>query len=422
MSMHRFACCWGLFCIWLSTGVVSARVCSGADLADWLGFRGDGTSQAASDGPDSLSLADDGNLKWKIALPGKSVAGPIVVGDLVVTTSSSGEDGEVLHICGVDLNDGTLRWEQTFRATGRPFCHPTSANAAPSPMSDGRRIYAFFSSNDLICLDLTGRLIWYRGLGFDYPQAGNDIGMASSPTMVDGVVVVQVESQGDSFAAGIDALTGKNLWRIDRPRAANWSSPLVIPRPDQSNEVVFQSRTDVLAVEPRTGKIRWEINEPAATIASATLADSYLLIPGSELLALDVGGSASTPEVVWRNNKLVPRNASLVVGGERLYALKGSVLVAGNRSDGETIWQQRLSGLGGTWATPVFANDKLYIFDQAGKGIVVADQGDKAAIISEVDLGEAVLASPAVVSGRLIVRGEQTLFCFDSSSDSASAD
>ncbi len=346
-------------------------------------------------------------------MPGRSVAGPIIVGDLVVSTSSSGLDGEVLHVSGVDLATGKLRWEQTFRATGRPYCHPTSANAAPSPASDGERIFAFFSSNDLICLSLEGELLWYRGLGYDYPQSGNDVGMASSPVLADGAVIVQVEAQGDSFAAAIDAETGANLWRIDRPKSANWSSPLAIRRPDDRIEVVLQSRDDVTAVDPRSGVVRWSSDEGGSAISSPTAADGMLLLPGDELIAMNIGESATAPEVEWRNNKLSPRNASVVVSGDRMYSLKGSVLVAATISDGEQIWQQRLSGLGGTWATPVIADGKLYVFDQGGIGLVVEDRGDTAETISEVELGEGVLGSPAIADGRLVVRGGRKLFCFE---------
>ncbi|MGI9445724.1 MAG: hypothetical protein ACR2N1_24835, partial [Rubripirellula sp.] len=120
------------------TGTAAAAdPANGLGSKSWLGFRGDGTSRASSSAPKKLELGEDGNLAWKLKMPGRSVAGPIVIGDLVVTTSSSGQDGEVLHVSGVNLQTGKLKWEQTFRATGRPFCHPTSANAAPSPASDG---------------------------------------------------------------------------------------------------------------------------------------------------------------------------------------------------------------------------------------------------------------------------------------------
>lgn len=379
----------------------------------WLGFRGDGTSASVSKAPAKLDVGDQGNVVWRQAMPGRSVAGPIVVGDLVVTTSSSGQDGEVLHVSGVDLQTGDVQWEQTFRATGRPFCHPTSANAAPSPASDGERIFAFFSSNDLVCLSLEGELLWYRGLGFDYPKAGNDVGMASSPVVVDGAVIVQVEAQGDSFAAAIDAETGKNLWRIDRPQTANWSSPLVIRRPDDRNEVVIQSRQDAIAVDPRTGQTRWSSEEGGSAIPSPTASGGLLILPSDEVVALNIGASATAPEVAWRNNRLSPRNASVVATDGRLYSLKGSVLVAANLADGEQLWQERISGLGSSWATPVASGGRIYIFDQSGVGVVIEDRGESGEKIGEVELGEGVLGSPAIADGKLIVRGTETLFCFE---------
>ena len=401
-----------LICCLITDTAKGAEPTNSLGSKSWLGFRGDGTSHASSPAPEKLEIGDSGNLAWKLKMPGRSVAGPIVIGDLVVTTSSSGQDGEVLHISGVNLQSGKLEWEQTFRATGRPFCHPTSANAAPSPASDGKRIFAFFSSNDLVCLSLSGELLWYRGLGYDYPKAGNDVGMASSPVVVDGTVIVKVEAQGDSFAAAIDAETGKNLWRITRPQMSNWASPLVIRRPDDRNEVVIQSRQGVIAVDPRSGKTQWSTDEGGSAIPSPTSAKGLLILPSDEVIALDVGASASTPEVAWRNNKLSPRNASVVASDERLYSLKGSVLVAANLKDGEQVWQKRLKGLGSSWATPVLSENRLYIFDQTGKGLVVEDQGKDAETIHEIELGEGVLGSPAIADGRLVIRAANTLFCF----------
>jgi outer membrane protein assembly factor BamB len=383
-----------------------------AEPGSWLGFRGDGTS-AAANGPEQLKLGDGGNLAWTRPMPGNSVAGPIVVGDHVISTSSGGQEGEQIFITAVQLNDGELLWEQSFRATGRPFCHPTSANAAPSPASDGERVFAFFSSNDLVCLSVDGSLLWYRGLGYDYPKAGNDIGMASSPVVADGAVIVQVESQGDSFAIGIDAATGKNLWRIDRPRRANWSSPVAVMRPDGAMEVVMQSGQSIVAVDPRTGNEKWSIDEGRDSIASATPAGELLLLPGDDLMALNVAKSATAPEIAWRKERVSPNNASIVVDGDRFYSLKGSVLVAASLVDGEIFWQQRLSGLGGTWATPVVANGRIYVFDQAGIGLVVEDRGDTAETVSQIELGDGVLASPAIAQGRLIVRSVHALHCFE---------
>ena len=175
----------------------------------------------------------------------------------------------------------------------------------------------------------------------------------------------------------------------------------------------MQCGRSIVAVDPRSGREKWMIEEGRNTISSATPAGGLLLLPGDDMLALDIGQSATAPDVAWRNDRVSPKNASAVIGGDRFYSLKGSVLYAASLEDGEVAWQQRLSGLGGTWATPVFADGRIYVFDQTGKGQVIEDRGDSAEKISEVEVGEGVYASPAIAQGRLIVRSENSLLCFE---------
>ena len=193
----------------VSLAMCAVTVFAAAAQADWPGFlgpKGNGVAIEATV-PLEFTTAADGktpkNIAWRTPLEGRSVSGPIVVGDKVFTTSSSGMEGRWLHVAAVDANSGKILWERTSKATGRPYCHPTSANAAPTPCSDGQRVFAFFSSNDLVCYDLNGNLQWYRGLAYDHPQAGNDVGMSSSPLVVDNTVIVMIDCQADSFAAGI---------------------------------------------------------------------------------------------------------------------------------------------------------------------------------------------------------------------------
>ncbi|MDA8745292.1 PQQ-like beta-propeller repeat protein [Rubripirellula amarantea] len=396
----------------IASAILIPSVPSQAESNAWLSFRGDGSSSASS-GPEVLDTTDQGNLVWSTTMPGRSVAAPIVIGGLVVSTSAEGPDEPNLFVTGLDVETGKVRWQQSFRATGRPFHHPTSSGAAPTPASDGNRIVAFYSSNDLVCLDLDGNLVWYRGLGSDYPKAGNDVGMASSPVIVDGAVIVQVECQGDSFAAAIELETGKNRWRISRPAASNWASPAAITRPNGSQEVILQSGSDLVAVDPANGTELWRMDEPRASIPSATKGNGMLLVPGSDLMALRIGEGTGKPEVVWQESKLSPKNACVAIAGDRAYVLKGSVLIAASVESGETIWQQRLSGLGGTWASPVVAGDRIYIFDQSGVGLVVQDKGDEAEVVSTVELGDGVLGSPAIADGKLFIRSQTKMFCFE---------
>src|SRR6185503_14861072 len=143
--------------------------------------------------------------------------------------AASGARQEKLYVLCFDAKSGRELWRRQFWATGRTFTHPSISTAAPTPVSDGERVFAFFSSNDLACLTLDGDLVWFRGLGHDFPKAGNDIGMSSSPVVADGTIVVQIENQGDSFAAGIDTSTGETKWRVNRDKLANWASPVILP-------------------------------------------------------------------------------------------------------------------------------------------------------------------------------------------------
>ncbi|MBB3205242.1 outer membrane protein assembly factor BamB [Rhodopirellula rubra] len=397
-----------LLCVML---LVSSRSMA-EPVTGWFGFRGDGTS-VAERGPSRLSIEDDSNRTWKREMPGRSVAGPIVIDDLVITTSSSGPSEENLFVTGVDLNSGAVVWQQQFRATGRPFFHPTGAGAAPSPVTDGERVVALFSSNDLVCLSTDGALKWVRGLGRDYEKAGNDLGMASSPVIAGDVVIVQVESQGDSFAAGIDLNTGENRWRIKRPPLANWSSPAVVRFGDGAYEVVLQSQQDVLALDAGTGETRWTLGEGRGTIPSPTVSGKHILLPGSDLLVMKATAPGETPVELWRDGKLAPKNPSVAAGRDQLYVLKGSVLLKADLATGDTVWKSRLSGLGATWATPVVAGNSIYVFDQSGIGLVVADGGDSGEVVSQVELEEGVLGTPAVANGRLVVRSKTMLHCFE---------
>ncbi len=252
-------------CTFCSLAVLASCVSLNSEgrAEDWLGFLGNGGNAYAptSKLPAEFKVAADDkpamNVAWRTPIAGRAVSGPIVVGNKVFATSSGGIEQRWCEVTCLDNQSGKVLWSRKVKATGRPFCHPTSANAAPTPCSDGQRIFAFYSSNDLVCYDLDGNLQWYRGLAYDYPKAGNDVGMSSSPIVTGGVVVVQSESQADSFATGIDAVTGATLWQMERPHRANWSSPAVLRGGDGQTVVLLQSSQGIVqstrAAVPKSG-------------------------------------------------------------------------------------------------------------------------------------------------------------------------
>lgn len=377
-------------------------------MADWRQFRGNDNSAVAEDAQVPSEWDEKKNVAWKADIPGKAVSGPIVVGDKVVATSSSGYHNDLLHVNCYDTKTGEELWAREFWATGRTLCHPTSAVAAPTPASDGKRIFAFYSSNDLICLDLDGNLLWLRGLAYDHPTTGNDIGMASSPLVVGDTVIVQLENQGESFVAGIDTATGKTKWRIDRPHAANWASPTLLPSADQ-DLVLLQNAEKLIAVKPSNGEVAWSYDLECKTIASATVYGDTVIVPADGLVALKTTQASNDP-FIWRENRLAPGSPSPVVYDGKVYILKRpAILVCGDVRTGEVLWQLRVKG-NNFWATPVIAGGKLFIIGDGGTAQVIDISGEEGKALSTNDLGEGVLGSPAVSDNALYIRSVNHLW------------
>lgn len=389
--------------------------------ADWLQFRGTDTNGvAAGPLPPTKFSAKDGateNIAWKAPVPGRGVSGPIVVAGKVVVTSSSGFRRDRLHVLCFDAKSGKLDWERQFWATGRTLCHPTSSVAAPTPCSDGKQIYAFFSSNDLICLDLEGNLKWLRGLTHDYPTAANDVGMSSSPVVIGETVVVQMESYGDSFLAGINAQTGETRWRTKRPQAFNWASPAVLRGAKSGDDgakggedlVLAQSGKSIESIRPLTGETVWRYDVACDSISSATVSGDTVFVPAGGLKAFRGEPGSDAKKLLWSENRLSPRSVSPVVHDGKVYSLSGTILLCGNAEDGSVLWQQRVKG-GRFWATPVLVDKHLYTVNDAGLVQVVDVSGKTGKIVSENSLGDSVLGTPAIADGAIYVRSDSWLW------------
>ena len=381
--------------------------------ADWLQFRNDGraTSEGSPPAEWSIKPGELKNIAWQVDLEGRGPSSPIVVGDQVIVTTSRGFDQNRLRVLSYDLESGKERWRRDFWATGRTATHPSIGTAAPTPASDGKRIFAFFSSNDLVCLDLEGNLQWIRGLAYDYPKAGNDIGMSSSPFVIGDTVVVQIENQGDSFAIGVDASTGVTRWRHDRSPRANWCSPVgALFGPEQRPTVFLQSPTGLTAHDATTGDQLWKYGEKCDGISSPLTANNMVYVAANGLTALRVEGSA-TPEVAWKSNQLAPASTSPVLYRGRIYTTNRSgVLACADAVTGKSAWDNKLRLKGRFWATHVAVNGKLYCFNSDGKAMVVALGDREGKIEFEMDFEEGIQASPAVAGDSILVRTDSKLY------------
>lgn len=401
------------FVDWMSgviTGIV--LILGGAAegrAGDWLQFRGNDSSAVAPDEKPPTTWTNDTNIAWKQALPGRGLSGPIVVKGRVVLTASSGSEDDRLHIVCFDQKTGKKLWQRQFWATGSTLSHQKMCNATPTPASDGERIFALFSSNDVICLDLEGQLLWYRGMTVDYPNASNSLGMSSSLLVAGKTLVVQLENDSESLTAGLDVATGENRWKLNRPQSPNWTSPGLITVGDKST-VLITSQGGLLAVHPDTGETAWTFNEGSSSIPSAGVGSSLVVVPAKGgVAALEPSPAGSAPKLLWTQPKLSAATASPVVyNGLVMTVNRAGVLSAGKVENGESAWQLRLTGPFS--ATPVIANDHAYLFNEAGMGQVVKLSGDKAELVSSHEFGEGVLCTPAIAGNAIFVRSDKTLW------------
>jgi outer membrane protein assembly factor BamB len=373
---------------------------------DWTQFRGP-QGNGVSDEIGLPTTLSGKNLKWKVEMPGRGLSGALVLGKNILVTCSSGTTQNRLHILCLNAKDGSLKWHRQFWATGRTMCHNKTSVAAPTPCSDGKFIYAVFSSNDVICLDLNGNLQWLRGLTVDYANVSNSLGMASSPVVSGNVVVVQVENDSESYTLGLNKNSGVNLWRLDRPKAANWTSPVLL----RSGLVALQSKKGVTAIRTADGSKVWSYDGGASTIPSSSVSAGVLYIPSHGITALKLNQAdiTNTPEQLWQSSRLSPSTASPLVLGDKVFTVnRAGVLTAGNIKSGDRLWQLRLKGPFS--ATPVAAGKYLYFFNEAGLMQVVDTTAKEGEIVGKLNLDDQILGSPAVGGGAIYVRTNTKIY------------
>ncbi len=380
--------------------------------ADWLRFRGpDGTGLAPGSKPPLQWNDTEGNVSsiaWKIELPGRGCSSPLVIGNQVFVTCSSGYRQDQLILACYDESTGERLWQRTLWATGRTMTHPTIAPAAPSPVSDGRRIFVSFSTNDIACFDLAGNLLWLRGLMIDYPNASNSLGLASSLVVADSILIAKLENDSQSLTVALNADDGTNRWRVKRPAIASWSTPVIRQTDSGSKQVILESVRGVTAYDLSTGKKEWEFAGACSPHASVCVAGNRLLVPARGLSALKPA-TGTQPEVLWDNNRLRCNTATPLVHGDRVFVISGTILKAADLKTGKLLWQLRLKGRRYS-ASPILAGGYLYTMSEDGAAQVIDISGKKGSVVGGGKLGETVLATPAVAHDALYVRSHQHLW------------
>lgn len=385
----------------------------------WPQFRGPGSNPVFRGRSAPVEFGPDKNLAWRAPLPGRGPSSPIVVGNRVIVTASSGPRQDRLHVLCFDAQSGKQLWHRWFWATGSTVCNPFAAVAAPTPASDGQYVVALYSSNDLVCFDLEGNLRWLRGLGYEHPLTRNDVGMASSPLLLGQMVVVQCETFGDSFAAAFRLADGKTLWHVPRPPTSMWASPGLYEPPGGKPWILMHSRSALTALDPLTGQEAWRVEASCHSMASCVVVADRIVLPGRGMQCIRWNPDRKKPEILWQQRRLICGAASPAVLPDnkdaKIYTIRDpGILQCGRLADGNILWQLRLQGP--IWATPVISGKYLYAVSHGGLVQVIelpqASDPRSGRLVYTCKLDQGILATPALADGAIYFRSDRWLWKF----------
>lgn len=394
----------------ITTAILSMTVLAG----DWTQFRGPNGAAFSSEKGIPVNLDETKNLRWKVKLPGRGLSCPVIAEGRVFVTACSGYQQRRLHVLCFDVKKGKMLWERQFTATGSTACHPTSTMAAPTPVTDGKRVFALFATGDLAALDRDGNLLWYRSLVGDYPNVSNQVGMASSPVLHDNVLLLPMDNADDSFLAGVDAKTGKNLWKVKQLREINWATP-TIRTTKAGAEAIFQTRKDVTARDPKTGKELWSFRSDDVKLSSVgcpLVANGLVYSAGGPYVALKPNsGAAGKPNVVWQSPKLRTGYTSPLYHDGKIYGLAGVGVNCLDATTGKEFWEKPQRVRGKFWASPILVNDKLYVVDEKGT-LTIIQTGKEPKVVAKHEFNDTILATPSVADGAIFFRSDKQMWCF----------
>ena len=417
---------------------------------NWPQFRGPSAGGVGTGSPPLEWNGESGkNILWKAAIPGLGHSSPVIWGDRIFLTSAvpasgdaslkvglygdiepvKGEPAQSFNVYCLDRKSGRILWSQTA-ASGQPkiMRHPKSTHANPTPATDGKHLVVFFGSEGLFTYNLDGKLLWKNDFGtLDsgfYMVPAAQWGFASSPVIHGNKVIIQADVQKDSFLGAFDIETGKELWRTPRNDVPTFGTPAVAPYTAGGAhrwQVVVNGWKHIGGYDLETGKELWRLKGggdiPVPTPVSA---DGLVVITnahgqGRPIYAIRTDAAGDITEshagVAWLQEKSGNyMQTPLLDEGLGYFCLDSGVLSVFQMKTGERLYQQRLGGgTSGFTSSPVAAGDRLFLTNEDGHSYVLA-LGSEYKLLGENELGETVMATPAISDGVLYIRGAKHLF------------
>ena len=423
---------------------------------DWPMFRGPEHSGVADHEklPQTWDAASGANIRWKTPIPGLAHSSPIVWGDRVFVTtavSSRGEakfrpglygDGDASddrsshqwRVYALDKKTGKIVWEKVaFEGEPREKRHIKSTYASSTPATDGRYVVAWFGSQGVFAYDMNGRLAWKKDLGHlnlgAYDVKDYEWGTASSPIIYKDLVIVQADTQEESFVMAINIKNGETVWKTARKELPSWATPAIVPAAS-GVELVTNAPNAIRGYDPASGKELWSLT-PSSKITAPTPVYSGNLIlvasgrrPEQPVYAIRAGarGDISLPEgktssdaVAWSKLRAGPYMPTPLIYQGYVYTLQNAgIMDCYELETGKEVYKERIPHQGsGFSGSPVASDGRIFLPSEDGDVFVVR-AGPKFELLGTNHMGELLMSTPAISGGLLLIRAEHDLFAVGS--------
>ncbi|MDX2151594.1 MAG: PQQ-binding-like beta-propeller repeat protein [Bryobacteraceae bacterium] len=364
------------------------------------------------------------NVAWKLEMPAWSGATPIIWGQHVFLNMA---EGDGLSLWAVNKKDGTVLWK---RPMGGGNVKMRKQNmSSPSPVTDGKTVWALTGTGVLKAFDFAGKELWARDIQKDYGAFGLNHGYASSPLLHEGSLYVQVlhgmKTDEPSYVLKIDGKSGKTIWRVERPTAAvsespdSYATPTLL-RNGKELELVVLGGDCITGHDLTTGKELWrggglnpDNNPFYRMIASPVVFEGVVYAPTrvKPMTAFKGGGRGdiTTSHRLWQFQS-GPDVPTPVTDGKYLYVVRdnGAMYCLDAKTGAEIYGGKRLRA--GTYsASPTLADGKIYITSEEGVASVVK-AGPEFEVLAENAMNEYTLSTIAVSDGQLFLRTDKFLY------------
>ena len=403
----------------------------------WPQFRGPNAS-GLGEGKPPVHFGRGQNVLWKTPV-GAGLSSPIVWDQRIFLTEFDPANKQLSTVC-IDRRTGKILWRRSVAPEQIEKVHELSSPAGATPATDGERVYVYFGSYGLVSYDLNGNLKWERRL----PLPENPYGAVSSPIVAGDLVVLNHQGK-DAYLLGVNRRDGRTVWKTDRSMFQfGWSTP-VHWRHDGIDEIVvlggdFRPNQRLMAYGLEDGAERWWVGglppsgkstpvlgegllflaapdiilETAAERRNPDRAAQFYANNAARVMAVRPGtrGEISEANIAWSERRGVPGVPSPLYYNGRLYTFQnGGIVFCRMARTGELVYSARLEAPGYYYSSPVAADEKIYIASEEGV-VVVLDAGDKLNVLARNTLDGTILATPALLEGKIYVRTATHLYAF----------